>query len=129
MQDSIFAKIVRREIPADIVYEDDISLAFLDINPVALGHTLLIPKEPYVWMDDVPDELLGAMFMRTKKLMRVMKKVLPCDFIQVSVVGKDVPYFHIHLIPRYMDDRLPNSPTVNYASMEEKEIFLRKIRS
>lgn len=126
--DTIFSKIIRREIPATIIYEDDESIAFLDIHPVAKGHTLLIPKEPYQWMQDVPDELLAKMFLKTKKLMFAMKEGLSCDFVQVSVVGQDVPHFHIHLIPRYIDDSIPQAPTTEYQE-NEMHHFADKIKS
>ncbi len=116
--DTIFSKIIRGEIPATKVYEDEESLAFLDIHPVTKGHTLLIPKEPHVWMQDVPDELLASLFIKTKKLMTAIKSGLECDYVQISVVGKDVPHFHIHLIPRYFDDGLPSFPTLSYDENE-----------
>ena len=123
--DTIFSKIISGEIPATKVYEDDESLAFLDIAPVTKGHTLLIPKEHYVWMQDVPDELLSHLFIKTKKLMIALKKGLECDYVQISVVGKDVPHFHIHLIPRFFDDGLPNFPTLSYGDNEMSEIATR----
>ena len=85
----IFCKIIKNEIPSSRVFEDEKLIAFLDINPVSHGHTLLISKKPYIWMQDVPDELLGKLFIRTKKLMIAMKSGLGCDYVQVSVVGKD----------------------------------------
>lgn len=128
MADNIFSKIVRREIPATIVYEDNESLAFLDIHPVHKGHTLLIPKETYAWVDDVPDELLGKMFVKAKKLIQAIKKSLPCDFVQISVVGKDVPHFHIHLIPRWFNDELKAWETMSYES-GEADAFAEKIKN
>lgn len=123
--DTVFSKIIKGEIPATKVYEDNESLAFLDIAPVTKGHTLLIPKEHYVWMQDVPDELLSNLFIKTKKLMIALKKGLECDYVQISVVGKDVPHFHIHLIPRFFDDGLPNFPTLSYDDNEMPEIATR----
>lgn len=120
--DTIFLKIIRGEIPCTKIYEDEEALAFLDIHPVSKGHTLLIPKEPYIWMQDVPDELLARMFQKTKKLMIHIKDTLPCDYVQISVVGKDVPHFHIHLIPRFFNDTLPNFPTVSYEENEMNTI-------
>ena len=125
---TIFQKIIAREIPADILFEDESSIAFLDINPVSEGHTLLVSKEPYVWMQDVPDNLLGQLFTRVKKLMTAMKQGLGCDFVQISVVGKDVPHFHIHLIPRYMEDKLESWGTKKYTSDEEKLSYVNKIK-
>lgn len=96
----VFCKIVSKEIGAEINYEDDKFVAFLDIKPVEKGHTLLIPKEHIVWMQEASDSLISEIFVTAKKLMQKMIKELPCDYVQISVVGKDVPHFHIHLIPR-----------------------------
>lgn len=122
MNDTIFGKIIRGEIPATKVYEDEQCLAFMDIHPVAKGHLLLIPKEHYTWMQDVPDELLSYLFVQTKSLMRAMISSLQCDYVQVSVVGKDVPHFHIHLIPRYLDDALHGWDTLTYADTEMTDL-------
>lgn len=103
-QETIFQKIVRGEIPSTSIYEDDNFFAFLDINPVSKGHVLLITKEPYRWMVDVPDNLISEIFLKAKRIMQAQKSGLGCDFVQVGVVGKDVPHFHIHLIPRTLDD-------------------------
>jgi histidine triad (HIT) family protein len=127
MNETIFGKIIRGEIPATKVYEDDRCLAFVDINPVAKGHLLLIPKEHFVWMQDVPDELLAYLFIKTKSLMKAMLAGLGCDYVQVSVVGKDVPHFHIHLIPRRLDDELHGWQTHSYDSAEEMQGFAQRI--
>lgn len=100
MTDCIFCRIITKEISAEIVYEDDIAIAFLDAHPKALGHTLLIPREHYVWMQDVPDELLAKMFVTAKKLMIELQTKYSADYVQLDVVGKDVPHFHIHLVPQ-----------------------------
>lgn len=128
--DCIFCKIIAGEIPAKKIYEDDKILAFLDINPVAYGHTLIIPKEHYQMMPDVPDELLGYCFIKTKELMAKIKKALEADFVSVSVVGLDVPHFHIHLVPRKMDDGLANFwPTTKYPEGEMQKIAERIINN
>lgn len=127
MTDCLFCKIIRKEIPASIVYEDDTALAFLDINPVTDGHTLLIPKEHHAWMHETPDVLLGETFITAKKLMLALKDAFNADFINVSVVGKDVPHFHIHLIPRYNDDNLSGWPTKKYQEGEMEQV-VKKIK-
>ena len=104
MEETIFQKIVKKEIPSATVYEDANFLALLDINPVSKGHVLLITKEPYRWMTDVPDESISQIFVEAKNIMLAQIKSLGCDFVQVGVVGKDVPHFHIHLIPRMLED-------------------------
>lgn len=126
---TIFEKIIAREIPADIVYEDDISVAFLDINPVTKGHTLLISREPYPWMTDVPDEVLAELFIRAKKLMNLMRVALDVDLIQVHVDGKEVPHFHIHLIPRLITDSATNFSHVTYDTDSEKQTYIDLIKN
>ena len=102
----IFCKIIRKEIPAEIVYEDSECLAFLDINPVHEGHTLLIPKDHYPYMIETPDTAVAMLFQKTKKLMIGIKEATKADFVVLSVVGNDVPHFHIHVIPRFHNDGL-----------------------
>lgn len=101
MDNCIFCKISKGEIPSTKVYEDEKFFAFLDINPESEGHTLLIPKSHYVWMQDAPDDLLGEIFVVAKKLMQKLIDEKNCEFVKVKVVGKDVPHFHIHLVPEY----------------------------
>lgn len=126
--DTVFGKIIRNEIPATKVYEDDTCLAFLDINLVTKGHTLLIPKEQYEWMHEVPDELITYLFIKTKILMKAIKASLGCDYVQISVVGKDVPHFHIHLIPRFFDDGLIGWKTSKYKD-DEACTYAEKIKA
>ena len=128
--DTVFGKIIRDEIPAAKVYEDGDCLAFLDINPVAKGHVLLIPKAHYVWIQDTPDELLASLFIRAKRLIIAMKKSLGCDFVQVGVVGNEVPHFHIHLIPRHLKEEVSqtNRPHVPYENTAEMHAFAEKIK-
>ncbi len=127
MNETVFGKIIKGEIPATRVHEDNQCLAFMDINPVSLGHVLLISKEPYVWMQDVPDELLSYLFITAKKLIQAIKDGTGCDYVQLSVIGKDIPHFHIHLIPRYFNDELRGWPTHEYGN-GEMQIFAEKIK-
>lgn len=101
MNDCIFCKIINKEIPANFTYEDDKFVAFLDINPKTEGHTLLIPKEHHVWMQETPDQIVGEIFITAKKLMQKLIQEKNCEFVRVEIIGKDVPHFHIHLIPQY----------------------------
>ena len=99
--DTIFGKIIRGEIPCTKVYEDDTCLAFLDINPQSKGHVLLIPKEQVGRIEYVPNELLQYLILKAKEIILSMKKTIPCDYVQLEIVGKDLPeHFHNHLIPR-----------------------------
>lgn len=97
---SIFTRIINREIPASIIYEDDICIAILDINPVQKGHTLVIPKQELQWMDDYDDETVGHCMVVASKLMKHMKSVMPeIYFVYLAVEWLEVPHWHIHLIP------------------------------
>lgn len=125
---TIFKKIIDKEIPAEIVFENDKHLAFLDIMPVALGHTLVIPKKEYVWIQDMPDDELANLFIETKNILKGIKESLSCDYVQISVVGKDVPHVHIHLIPRYFNDELHGWRTGSYQEGQMKT-YAEKIKS
>lgn len=122
----IFCKIINGEIPSNKVFENKNFLVFLDIKPVSDGHLLIIPKKHIVWMQEAPDKIIGDIFKLTKKMMLALKKGLKCDYIQVSIVGNEVPHFHVHLIPRYTGDAFRNFPTKSYKS-NEAEIIKKKI--
>ncbi|HNR09092.1 MAG TPA: HIT family protein [Saprospiraceae bacterium] len=96
---SIFTKIVRGEIPAHKIAEDDHFLAFLDIQPLAAGHTLVIPKKETDYLFDLEDRDLGAMMVFSKKIAKALRAAVPCLRIGVCVIGLEVPHAHIHLIP------------------------------
>ena len=123
MEDCIFCKMVRGEIESVKIWEDDLVLAFLDINPVNYGHALIIPKEHYQWFYDVPDDVLNHLMVKSKKLMVSIKEALKADYVALAVVGIDVPHFHLHLIPRWFDDGMANFwPTKKYEEGQMKEI-------
>lgn len=129
MESCIFCSIVKGKIPAAKVYEDEQILAFLDINPVNHGHVLVIPKEHHEVMTETPDSVLADMFVKSKKLMGAVKEAMQADFVAVSVVGTDVPHFHIHLIPRHKGDGLAGFwPTKKYGEKEMSAVA-EKIRA
>lgn len=99
MEDTLFTKIVKGEIPCHKIAEDDNFFAFLDISPIAKGHTLVITKLQNDYIFDLPDELLGNMMVFAKKVAAGIKKAYPCNRIGVAVIGIDVPHNHIHLVP------------------------------
>ena len=129
MENCIFCKIIKKEIPCAKVYEDEDFLAFLDIKPVADGHLLIIPKKHIVWMQEATDEMLGDIFKLSKKFMLVLKNKLPCDYVQVSIVGNEVPHFHIHLVPRHQGDHFRNFPTKEFYSKEKESELIKKINA
>jgi len=96
---SIFTKIINGEIPCYKVAEDDHFLAFLDINPLQKGHTLVIPKVEVDKYFDLEDDTLANMSIFAKKVAHSIKTVFPCDRVGVVVIGLEVPHAHMHLIP------------------------------
>lgn len=96
---SIFTKIINREIPAFIVAEDGDNIAFLDINPLTVGHTLVVPKKEEDYIFDLPDEDYVSLNLFAKKVARALGKVIPDKRIGTAVVGIEVPHAHMHLIP------------------------------
>lgn len=97
MNDCVFCKIVKKEIPAYIVYEDDEFLAFLDIHPHTPGHVQVIPKGHYRWVWDIPD--VGRYFEVAKKLALAERKAFDTDWILSKIVGDEVPHAHIWIFP------------------------------
>ena len=127
MENCIFCKIVKKEIPCAQVFENEDFLAFLDIQPVADGHLLIIPKKHIVWMQDAEDKVIAGIFKLAKKLMLAVKNGIGCDYVQLSIVGKDVPHFHIHLIPRYFNDGFPQFATKKYHDGETEKVVKKII--
>ena len=96
---TIFSKIVKGEIPCYKVAEDDRFFAFLDINPVRPGHTLVIPKKETDYIFDLDDETLGALQVFAGRVAKAIRKAIPCRKVGQAVLGLEVPHAHIHLIP------------------------------
>ena len=99
MEDTIFTNIVKGEIPCYKIAENDKFFAFLDISPIAKGHTLVITKLQNDYIFDLPDDLLGEMMVFAKKVAVGIREAIPCNRIGVAVIGIDVPHNHIHLVP------------------------------
>lgn len=96
---SIFSRIVAGEIPCHKVAENDEFFAFLDINPVAVGHTLVIPKQEIDYIFDIDDDVLGRMMAFAKQVAKAQKVAIDCKRVGIAVMGLEVPHAHIHLIP------------------------------
>lgn len=102
---SIFSKIVAGEIPCYKIAEDDLFLAFLDVNPNAKGHTLCIPKQEINKLFEMEEELYLGLMQFSRKIAIALEQAIPCKRIGVAVVGLEVPHVHVHLIPlQDMDD-------------------------
>ena len=125
---TIFTRIVKGEIPSYKVAESEDFYAFLDINPLAKGHTLVIPKKETDYIFDVEDELYEELFLFAKKVGKAIESVIPCKRIGIIVFGLDVPHAHIHLIPiNKASDMSFESPKLSL-SQEEFEEIATKIR-
>jgi histidine triad (HIT) family protein len=96
---TIFSRIIQGEIPSYRIYEDEHYYAFLDINPLARGHTLVIPKIETDYIFDLEDDILGGMMVVAKKVARAIDQTIDCKRVGIAVLGLEVPHAHIHLIP------------------------------
>jgi histidine triad (HIT) family protein len=96
---SIFIKIIQREIPAEIIAEDDRFIAFLDIMPLVMGHTLVVPKQEVDYLFDLDNDTLGAINIFAKQIAKAVRSAVPCKRIGVAVIGLEVPHAHMHLVP------------------------------
>ena len=120
---SIFTKIINREIPGYIVAEDERYIAFLDINPLVLGHTLVVPKKEIDYIFDLDDDTLAGLNVFAKKVAHAIKKVVPCRRIGVAVIGLEVPHTHVHLVPMSsMGDINFTRPKLNPSKVELEEV-------
>jgi len=96
---SIFTRIVQKEIPAHILAETDTFLAFLDVNPLCMGHALVIPKQEIDYVFNLDDSMLGDIMAFAKKIAQAIEKTVPCKRIGIAVIGLEVPHCHFHLVP------------------------------
>lgn len=126
MDNCIFCKIVAGEAPSYKIYEDEKVLAFLSIHPVTAGHTLLIPKDHYRWVQDMPDDLFSYSFLKAKDLILKLKENLGADYVQINVAGEEVHHAHIWLVPRSHNDSPENFKTLNH-NPEEFEAVIEKL--
>lgn len=113
MEDSIFAKIIRGEIPCHKIYEDDKVFAFLDIHPVQPGHVMVIPKKQVEFVWDMDDEDYQAVMIAAKMLALHIRDTLGVKYVGEKVIGTDVPHAHVHLVPFNTSEEFHNRPDLN----------------
>lgn len=133
MDDCIFCKIINKEIPTDIIYENDKVLAFLDISPVSLGHTLVIPKKHFINVYDIEEDYLTEIIKVTRKLALAYKEIFGIDNLQlIHNAGKygqqEVFHFHLHLIPRHEGDGIDLAHIQNEKLREQFGNFMKQIK-
>ena len=121
MEESIFTKIVKGEIPAHKVYEDENVLAFLDVYPAQPGHTLVIPKKQVEFVWDLDDTDYQAVMMATKKVALRLREVLQTRYVGEKIIGVDVPHAHVQLIPFDAVDEL-NAPQDMTAEPDHEQL-------
>ena len=120
---SIFTKIINREIPAQIVAEDENYIAFLDIMPLVKGHVLVVPKQEVDYIFNLEPDVLSGLHLFAQKVAKAMDKTIKCTRIGVAVIGLEVPHVHVHLVPlKTMDDINFTRPKLKLSSEELAEI-------
>jgi len=120
---TIFTKIIKGEIPCYKIAGDDKYFAFLDINPLMAGHTLVIPKTETDYLFDLDDDELAGLMLFSKKIAKAIKEAIPCNRIGVAILGLEVPHAHIHLVPmNSMDDVNFKNPKLKFSPAEFTEI-------
>ena len=126
---TIFSKIINGEIPCYRIAEDDRYFAFLDINPLKVGHTLVVPKIETDYLFDLEDDQLAGLIVFSKRVAVAMQGAIPCNRIGIAVLGLEVPHAHIHLVPMdTMDDVNFKNPKLKFSG-EEFEAIAEKIRA
>jgi histidine triad (HIT) family protein len=120
---TIFTRIIKGEIPCYKIAEDDNYFAFLDINPLRKGHTLVVPKNETDYLFDLDDDQLSGLILFSKKVAEAIRSAIPCNRIGVAILGLEVPHAHIHLVPMdSMDDVNFKNPKLKLSSEEFKDI-------
>jgi histidine triad (HIT) family protein len=125
---SIFTKIINKEIPGHIIAEDDRVIAFLDIQPLAKGHTLVVPKKEVDYIFDLNDDLYQHLMLFAKKVALGIEEAIPCRRMGVSVIGLEVPHVHVHLIPLNSMSDINFSKAKLSPSEEELKAVAKEIR-
>jgi histidine triad (HIT) family protein len=120
---TIFTKIIRGEIPCYKIAEDDKYFAFLDVNPLRAGHTLVVPKKEVDYLFDLDDDLLSGIIIFSRKVSKAIKDSVPCARVGMAVVGLEVPHAHIHLVPMdSMEDLNFRNPKLKFTPDEFKAL-------
>ena len=134
MNNCIFCKIVEKEIPATVVFEDDEVLVFMDIGPIIKGHALVIPKKHYDPVTETPDDLLAKLHITAKRIASAQMNAFGADGVNImqnngEASGQEVPHLHVHVIPRYDDDGHHwNWNAKKYDDFEEMNALAAKLR-
>lgn len=126
---TIFSKIINGEIPCYKIAEDENYFAFLDINPVNWGHTLVVPKKEIDYIFDLDDNDIAGMIVFAKRVAVAMKKTLPCRKVGMAVLGLEVPHSHIHLVPLNKEGDMDFKSKISNADPEKMRLLAESIAS
>jgi diadenosine tetraphosphate (Ap4A) HIT family hydrolase len=129
----IFCKIVKKQAPASVIYEDETVMAFLDIRPLYEGHMLVIPKKHYMDIFDIPEDQLSQVHKVTKQVSAAIKKATNSDGISIiqqngKAAGQDIFHFHVHAVPRFERQKLPSFSSLKEVEREKLDGIAKKIK-
>jgi histidine triad (HIT) family protein len=129
----IFCKIVANQAPASIIYEEETILVFLDIRPLNMGHTLVIPKDHYVDIFDIPENVLSKMYKVVKLVSSAVKKATNADGISIiqqngKAAGQDIFHIHVHIVPRFEGQKLPPFTELKEVERAKLDALTKKIK-
>ncbi len=129
----IFCKIVRKQAPSSIIYEDETVMVFLDIRPLNMGHTLVIPKAHYVDIFDIPETLLSQVHRVSKQISFAIKKATNADGISIiqqngKAAGQDIFHLHVHVVPRFEGQKLPHFNDLKEVERTKLDEMAKKIQ-
>jgi histidine triad (HIT) family protein len=132
-QSCIFCKIVTKLAEASVIYENESVMAFLDIRPLNRGHTLVIPKEHYVDIFDIPKKLLGEIHIVSKEIAPAIEATTKADGISIiqqngEAAGQDIFHLHVHIVPRFEGQKLPHFSELQQVNREALDLMANKIR-
>ena len=129
----IFCRIVRKQVPASIIYEDESVVAFLDIRPLNMGHTLVIPKAHYIDIFETPETELSNVHKVSKRISIAVKKATAADGISIiqqngKAAGQDIFHLHVHAVPRFEGQKLPSFSALKEVERAKLDEMAKKIR-
>ena len=125
---SVFSRIINKELPCHFVAENKFAISFMDINPIAIGHVLVVPKVEVDYIFDLDPDVYYNLWDFTKKISVALKKTISCERISISVIGLDVPHAHIHLVPINKSSDVDFSNKINISPIELEKLA-KKISS